>query len=478
MKKVYALIIVALVTSPLFAQIKQGEQLVRSVRQSVTKTQRAVASKAKPKISSPTTTGVVTDVKLGQPGGASVIKEPTPLPQVKLPKGQDKIQLPHALVNPQRLMHNFAAAPESNIAYLKEAVEDIAANMKTSLANTSLTKAQRANVRKAAAYFMQLTPQQLADPMTFLSAQAREYGAILRAPAATETIFYVEGNTLLFADDALQALPGEKGFIPHVVGDYQNGFTKQELKEAFLRAGKIDQPVTVQITSHGRSDEEGFYFVAKSVNRNDVERLRTAELADMLQVLRARTGAPSVLLQIDACRGGMFLEEFEALPAEKREGINVFAHTGGVQEVGSLYPDYLVENRQRGMDDLLTRQLNLLVKRIKTLFSNEMNIFVRGFINGKSFNPLEQAALRAAKEKGENDPLTQTLQQLVQLQHADRNHVQAAMENFQQTEPGAHLMEGNYWGPKQVFHKTSLAYFDEDVKNYVLETARQMIADL
>ena len=251
----------------------------------------------------------------------------------------------------------------------------------------------------------------------------------------------------------------ENGFIPSVVGNPQEGFSRIKLQQTFSTAEKTNKPILVQITSHGEIDGAGrFYIPSRGLNSST--QITTTELVDDLQMLRKTTGTPVVNLQLDACHSGQFMREFEALPKAKREGINVFAHSGGVQQEGLLGSGF-AQTKSRGVGSIASHQQQVLIDQIK-----DGNVFSRGYIDGVSFNPLEQAALRA---KAEGSPLATELQLLSRLQNASKREVEAIMKQYTKINPSVGFSRGSN------FNRASVNV-SKQILNYITDTSNKMIS--
>ena len=341
-------------------------------------------------------------------------------------------------------------------------VNRVATHLTQARSNPTLTTAQRARVAEAERYFSQLTAAELKDPKTVSSAMFREQAAVLRSPAATEHAFYVEGAGFakFYKDSPGFLLGKEEGFIPHVVGDPTEGFLGRDLYRAFQKAPRTDKPVLVQITSHGELDGAGkFYIPSKGLDQG--AKVDTEQLVNNLQQLRQVTGTPEINLQLDACHAGQFVNEFEKLPQTKRQGINVYAHGGGVGQENELlqYTPYQAQ-KAHGSGSIAAHQQEVLIDVI-----NHGNVFARGHINGTSFNPLEQAALRA---KAEGSPLAQELDLLHQLQDAAPTRTQAIMKQYERINSDTQF-HGSY------FRASNLS-LDRKVINYIKDTAQKMMS--
>ena len=343
----------------------------------------------------------------------------------------------------------------------KELINEISTNLDKAKSNTALSAAQRARVEEAEQYFARLTPAQANDIRTLTSAEFRQHAAVLRSPTATEHAFYVEGAGFEHAYDVSASwfVGQENGFIPSVVGNPQEGFSRIKLQQTFSTAEKTNKPILVQITSHGEIDGAGrFYIPSRGLNSST--QITTTELVDDLQMLRKTTGTPVVNLQLDACHSGQFMREFEALPKAKREGINVFAHSGGVQQEGLLGSGF-AQTKSRGVGSIASHQQQVLIDQIK-----DGNVFSRGYIDGVSFNPLEQAALRA---KAEGSPLATELQLLSRLQNASKREVEAIMKQYTKINPSVGFSRGSN------FNRASVNV-SKQILNYITDTSNKMIS--
>lgn len=340
----------------------------------------------------------------------------------------------------------------------KGTFSEISENL-TRARRTSLIPAQRARVEEAERYFSKLTPEQANDWGTLTSREFQKHAAVLRSPTATEQAFYVEGAG--FEDTFFRSAPNmqkTKGYIPSVVGEPTKGFVRADLQEAFKLAEQTDQPILVQLTSHGEIDAAGFYIPSRGLSNS--AKVRTADLVDDLQMLRRTTGTPEINLQLDACHSGKFMQEFEALPQAKRNGINVYAHAGGVKQENLVGPVSAMA-RSRGTGSIASSQTQILIKQIEG-----RNVFARGYINGTSFNPLQQAALRA---KAEANPLANELNLLYRLQNANGTEVNTIMSKYKTLSTRVGFSRGNN------FTATSVTP-SGDALRFISDTAQKMLA--
>lgn len=290
----------------------------------------------------------------------------------------------------------------------KTILEELSTALDRAKANKSLTAAQKARVDQAEKYFDSLTPQEVTDLHVWSSPQFRQHAATLRSPQATEHGFFIEQG-MYKQNHTFSQIPREEGYISTFVGNERGDLSYKSIQQAFQQAEKTDKPIFVKWVSHGEIDSEGqFYFLLG--DPGSTNRVYTKEFVKDLQALRKTTGTPVINLQSDACHSGQFLEEFMALPASQREGINIFVPAGGRIQVNNKGAELL--NRTRGGASTIAAQQQTT---LLTHMGEDGNIFARAYINGKPFNPLEQAMLRA---KAEKSPLYSKLEPLHRMQNA------------------------------------------------------------
>lgn len=343
----------------------------------------------------------------------------------------------------------------------KKVFDSISENL-NEVSNLPLTAAQRARVEEAERYFSQLTLEQVNDWNALQSsAEFQKHSILLRSPAATEHAFYVEGAGLEPYFTSSFGARQAKGFIPTIVGEPKGGFARSDLQKAFRVAERTDKPILVKITAHGEIDSAGhFYFPSRGLNNST--RVNTSELVDDLQQLRRTTGTPEVNLQLDACHSGQFMQEFEALPKVKREGINVYVHAGGRQQenlVGAMAGK--AAGRGSAERSIAVHQIDVLTEQI-----GKGNVYVRGYLQGEPFNPLEQALWRA---RSEGSPLAEEIEALYDIQNASSAEINGAMARYQKIKSTSRF--GVSRGSN--FTEESARVFG-DARRYIEETATKM----
>ena len=270
-------------------------------------------------------------------------------------------------------------------AQIHRALRNISDNAQKALENTALTPEQFFRVSNAVSYFRSLSPKQASDVDVMMSAPFRQHAAVLRSPQATEYAYYLQGNR--FREDYENAykyhrgLEDENGYIPTVIGDPTTGVSLEEIHRAFAAAEPTDKPIFVNVAMHGGVRDNHFRMGA-----NASTRLSTLELVQELQFLRQTTHTPEVNLQLDSCHSGACVTDFEQLPAQLREGINIFATSGNFQYSYSDGSSYAA--RSRGTEKtIVLHQVGLMLESIQNT-----NISVRANIDGQPFNPLKTAA--------------------------------------------------------------------------------------
>ena len=288
-------------------------------------------------------------------------------------------------------------------------ISDNLENIQNALAQgTQLTPQQFSRVQAAAIYFRSLSYKEVSDKKVWMSAEFRQHAAVLRSPLATEQAFFIEQG-MYKESYSFDEVPQEKGYIPTFIGNANGDLPYQNIRNAFLVAERTDQPIFVKWTTHGEIDPAGnFYFLLG--DPGSANRIYTKQVVQDLQLLRNVTGAPEINFQTDACHAGQFLDEFMALPENVRQGINVFVLAGGRMQVNNQGEELF--NRVR--DDKQTAKSQQLSYLLQHMGKNG-NIFVRGYVNGHAFNPLEQAVKRAQME---NSPLYAQLEPLLRVQNA------------------------------------------------------------
>ena len=344
----------------------------------------------------------------------------------------------------------------------KKQFNEIADNLDKALANPSLTPAQQTRIREAERYFSQLTPAQADDWTVFSSAEFQKHASVLRSPTATEHAIYVEGGGLFdsaYIGSYTKQMELREGFIPQTVGNPEKGFVRSDLQQAFRTAEKTDKPLLVQISSHGELDAAGKFYIPSRGLTNSAT-MRTADLVDDLQMLRRTTGAPEINLQLDACHSGAFLQEFESLPEAKRVGINIYAHAGAPLQENEVFLGMAA--RSRGTGSIAFSQSKVIVD-----LTNKGNVFARAIVDGKSFNPLEQALFRA---QAEGSPLVDELELLYRLQNtSDGTEAAKIMAQYNKKGRAAKFSRGSNF-------RASTAQASNPVKQYISDTGQQMLS--
>ncbi len=326
-----------------------------------------------------------------------------------------------------------------------------------------LTPAQRARVEEAERYFSRLTQAQADDWAVITSPEFQKYSAVLRSPTATGQAFYVEGADLDMHFKNAPFMQKTKGFVPTIVGNPEKGFVRADLQKAFKTAERTNEPVLVQISSHGDIDSAGkFYLSSRGLYSS--AKVKTADLVEDLQQLRKVTGTPEINLQLDACHSGQFLQEFEALPEVQRAGINVYAHAGASQQC-NFVEGLAAAARSRGTGSIASYQTELLLKHI-----DRGNVFARGYVNGASFNPLEQAVWRA---KREGSPLAEQLEVLHNMQSANRGEISAVMAKYKQFNARSGFFRGSDFTTGRGMGSVRVSW---EVNSYISDTAKKMLS--
>lgn len=336
-------------------------------------------------------------------------------------------------------------------------IDDIFRSMDAAQNNPNLTPAQRESIDRAREYFNNLTPEQLADESLYKSAAFRENAARLKSPTATEHGFYIDAN------GGISAGAVEEGYIPHMISNGEEALPFGDVRQLFSTAEKTDKPIFVRLDVHGEIDDAGkFYFIFGDIKSNN--RVYPEELVDALQDLRRTSGTPEIDLYSGACHSGQFLDEFAKLPANKREGINIFATAGSPLQVNSTGNVGLV--RTRGVGSIKDAQFDNIVNVI----GDKGNIFARGYVDGEMFDPLNQSLLRANSDPQYSD-LVERLEVLNDL------HTSTDGKSIQRTIRVDYQFAGGEWSPSiaagDAFDTECLG-MDQDIVNFVKETATQM----
>ena len=326
-----------------------------------------------------------------------------------------------------------------------------------------LTPRQFARVQAAENYFRSLTLEEVTDKKVWMSTAFRQHAAVLRSPQATEQAFFIEQN-MYKESYRFDEIPQEAGYIPTFIGNAKGDLSYQSIREAFRQADKTSEPIFVKWTTHGEVDEAGnFYFLLG--DPGSANRVYTKQVVEDLQLLRQVTGAPVINFQTDACHAGQFLEEFTTLPETMRQGINVFVLAGGRMQVNNQGVEVFnrVRNEKQSMQE---QQLTYLLEHM----GQTGNIFVRGYVNGQSFNPLEQAVKRA---QAENSPLYAKLEPLQRIQNTGSvKETKSVLLDYQFDAHGG-------WWPSFMgdgFDTMCLFFgLEQDVVDYVRATGQKML---
>ncbi len=288
-------------------------------------------------------------------------------------------------------------------------------NKKAASSSTDLTPEQNARVKEAADFFDSVVTKDFYDLRFWMHPLTRRHAAVLRSPRATQYAYYIQGSSLEEAQKMiLQTMKGgiqaDAGYIPNFVGEPIWGTTPQEIYEMFAHAPKTDKPILVHFNGHGGANKRTGKFeteIGKKRVSNDYERFKmsTEEIARMLQSLRQQTQAPEINVAAVFCHGGLFFNEFVQLPAELREGINLF--------VESSVHQYTVIDEATLWAHSLEPGETIKMRQIINLFRQlaRGNIFVQAYVDGQVFNPLQefyQYALTSPEGQTELTGITET----------------------------------------------------------------------
>ncbi len=253
----------------------------------------------------------------------------------------------------------------------------------TATSSLQLTPKQLQRVQEAEIYFRSLTLEEASQFDVQFSPEFRKHASVLRAPQATEYAYYIQGSGFENIYQQTKEYNGEliseeEGYIPYFIGDPEKGCTLTQINQVFSNAPKTDKPLFVQVAAHGNTDTIGRFRVYFNG-----EPVYTQSLIASVQRLRQQTGAPEVNVQIDSCSGGACLLEFSQLPAEQREGINLFVLAG---TNNYNYTDaFTLAARSRG-NTSYDIALNLTAALLKSIASGKL--LVGAHIRGQLFMPL------------------------------------------------------------------------------------------